>query len=158
MPDLPLHPAFVHLPLALAAVVPCLALVLLISWRCGWLPQRSLWLAVGLQVVLIASAFAALRSGEAEEETAETVLSHEAIEAHEEAAERFVWVSVPVLVLLGLSGGLRRATVAQGCLALACLAAMAAFALAWKTGELGAKLVYQHGAAAPYVQQAASSK
>ena len=59
LPD-PLHPAVVHLPIALAVLVPLLAAGGLLAIRSGFLPARA-WLAVALVQALLAGS-AALRA------------------------------------------------------------------------------------------------
>jgi len=44
--QLPLHPLIVHLPLALALLVPLLAAGTLLAWWRGWLPGRRSWAVV----------------------------------------------------------------------------------------------------------------
>ena len=55
MDSLFFHPRLVHLPIALAVLVPVAAAVVLVPWWRGWLPARAWWLAVALQAALVAS-------------------------------------------------------------------------------------------------------
>ncbi|MBI5505720.1 MAG: hypothetical protein HY899_13045, partial [Deltaproteobacteria bacterium] len=105
MDVLPLHPKLVHLPIALAVLMPLISVALLAAWRRQWLPRRVWIVAVALQAVLVISGIAAIRSGGAEEERVEKVVAEAVIEAHEEAAEAFVWAAAVVLVL-ALGGAL----------------------------------------------------
>ena len=89
--ELPLHPKLVHLPIALAVLMPVLTGVLWIALLRGWLPLRAWLLAVGAQVLLLGSSVLAMRSGENDEERVERLVPEAALEAHEEAAERFTW-------------------------------------------------------------------
>lgn len=87
--ETPLHPALVHLPLGLAAVLPIAALGLALAlWR-GWLPARAWVGLVVLQAMLVAGGVVALRTGEADEERVERTVGEASIEAHEHAAQRF---------------------------------------------------------------------
>jgi uncharacterized membrane protein len=152
MPE-PLHPAVVHLPVALALLAPVAALAALAAIRIGWLPARS-WLAVVLLHALLAgSAWLAVETGEAQEERVERVVRERFIEEHEEAAERFLAVVALGLAVSGAGlvrgrfGALgRAATVAAGA---------AALAAAVSVGHSGGELVYRHGAADAYVERAA---
>ena len=153
LPD-PLHPAVVHLPIALAVLTPLLALLALLASRLGFLPARAWAGIVLLQAILAGSAWLALETGEDQEERVEKFVAERHIEEHEEAAERMLAVSVGVLLFsaAGLLGGRtgvagRVATLAGGAVALA--AAIA-------TGHSGGELVYRHGAASAYVESAAS--
>lgn len=148
LPD-PLHPAVVHLPIALAFLSPLVALAAVLVIVRGWLPARA-WVAVVLlQLLLVGSAWAALETGEDEEEKVEEVVGDRPIHEHEEAAERFMWIAVAGLavsatgLLQGQAGRYGRlASVASGALILAG---------AVQVGHLGGELVYVHGAAEAYV-------
>ena len=151
LPD-PLHPAVVHLPLALAALMPPLALLAWLAVRRGWLPRRA-WLGVVLlQASLAGGGWLALETGEEEEERVERVVAERFIEDHEEHAERFVGVAAGVLALaaVGVLGGPlgAAARLATG------LAGLALLALAVTVGHSGGELVYRHGAAQAYVEAA----
>jgi len=149
VPD-PLHPAVVHLPMALAVLVPLAALLGALAIHRRWLPARA-WLAVvGLQALLALSAWASLETGENEEERVERVVSHDVLHEHEEAAELFlVLAGVTVAVtLVGLApagaGALgRTATV---------VAALVVLGAGVRVGHSGGELVYRHGAAAAYAE------
>ncbi len=152
MGELPLHPGLVHLPLGLALVVPLVALFLLVFFARQGVIRRPLGLLLALQVLLVASAFAGLQTGEAEEERVEEVVAHDAIEEHEEAAEVFTWAAVGVLVLSGAAFALaRREKLSRGLLAATTVGAIAVAGLGLRTGHEGGELVYHHGAAAAYV-------
>ena len=150
----PLHPLFVHIPIALAVLMPMISVGLLVAWWRGVLPRRVWWIAVALQAVLVASGVAALRSGEADESRAETVVPESAIEAHEEAAEVFVIGSIGVLVIALAAGTVRTPRTAQALAALAAVGTLAVTGLGYRTGRAGGRLVYEHGAAAAYAEGA----
>jgi uncharacterized membrane protein len=144
----PLHPAVVHLPLALAALVPLFALLAALAIRAR-LTAPSTWAAVVLlQALLVGSAWVALETGEEEEERVEEVVPERHIEAHEERAERFLFGAVVALVAIG-AGLLPGAAggVARGA---AVLASVAVLALGIQVGHSGGELVYRHGAASAY--------
>ena len=102
MTSLPLHPALVHLPLALAFVMPILAIGF--AWA-SWTERirpRS-WIAiVALQAVLLAAGLVAMNTGEREEDRVERVVPEAALEQHEEYASQFVWATGVTLVLAAL--------------------------------------------------------
>jgi len=149
LPD-PLHPAIVHLPIALAVLIPALALLGIVSIHTGILPGRSWVLIVMLQALLVGSGWLALETGEDEEERVEEVVAERHIEAHEEAAERFL-----LLAGLGLGVALtgllprRLGTLGRAAATLVTLAVLAAGV---SVGHSGGELVYQHGAASVYVE------
>lgn len=144
------HPKVVHVPMALGVLMPLIAGGLALAWWRGWLPWRAWLAAVALQAVLVGSGVLALRTGEAEEERVEPVVSEGLIEAHEEAAERFVWASGAVLgvMLVAAAFGARRAGLPIA--AAATLGTLLVLVLGHRTGQAGGSLVYEHGAARAY--------
>lgn len=155
LPD-PLHPALVHLPLALAVLLPPLALLAALAVARGY-GDRSLWAAVVLlQVLLAGSGWLAAEAGEDEEERVEEVVAHDRIHEHEEAAERLVWLAALVVPLAaaGMARG-RAGAVARGLYVAATVGVLAA---AWSAGESGGALVYEHGAASAYTEPGPAGK
>jgi len=154
IPD-PLHPAVVHLPVALAVLMPLLALLGGLAIRGGFVPARTWAAVVLLQAILVGSAWFALETGEDQEERVEEVVAERHIEEHEEAAERFHRLGIVALVLVaagllpGRAGGVGRA--------LGVVATLAVLAASVPVGHSGGELVYRHGAARAYTDQAASS-
>lgn len=148
-PD-PLHPAVVHLPIALALLVPLVAAFALLAARLGLVPVRGWAFVVLLQALLVASAWLALETGEQEEERAEKVVAERHIEEHEESAERLmIGAGVALLALgVGLAPG-RTGAVARP---IGLVLALGVAALAADVGHSGGALVYEHGAAAAYAR------
>ncbi|UCF47484.1 MAG: hypothetical protein JSU89_09935 [Myxococcales bacterium] len=151
MDQLLFHPKVVHLPMALACLMPLIAGGVLFAWWRGWF-QRRVWVVVlVLQAALVGSGAVAMNTGEREEERVEEIVAEEHIEAHEEAAEAFVWASAAVLLLmmvpLVLPEGRARQAVSIG----AFVGTLIVFGLGYQTGEAGGRLVYEHGAAQAYV-------
>ncbi len=154
LPD-PLHPAVVHLPMALAVLIPGFAL--LGTWLIykGLLPARSWAMILLLQVLLVGSSWLALETGEQEEERVERVMAEDPIEEHEEAAERFLLLAG--IGLLTCGAGLlpyRRGTVGRIAGTVATIGVLAA---GISVGHSGGELVYKHGAANAYLDGPASS-
>lgn len=156
MNDLFFHPKLVHLPMALAVLVPLFAGGLALAWWRGWLPRRAWWVAVALQALLFASAVAATQSGERDEERVERVVGDGPIEAHEEAAERFTAAAGVTAVLMVL-GGLLGPRLAPFAVGLGLLGSLAGLGLGVRTGAAGGELVYVHGAAAAHVGAAGAT-
>lgn len=155
MNGLPLHPAIVHIPLGVAIVVPLVALVgLWLLFRRG---GKSGWLiAVALQAVVVVGGAVAMNTGEADEEVVERVVSEAAIEAHEEAAEVFVWVAGAVLALAGIAL-LLPASKGRWVAAVASAGTVAVLALGLQVGHAGGELVYRHGAAQAHIPTGAAA-
>jgi len=147
----PLHPLFVHMPLALAMLAPVLFGALWLAIGARWLPLRTWTLAIAAQAALVGSGWLAMGSGEEDAERVERVVAEAAIESHEHRAEWFVGAGFVVLLLSGaplLAGRMPRvgAVVAYAVIA----ASVGVLGFSWAVGNSGGKLVYQHGAAAAW--------
>lgn len=152
LPD-PLHPAIVHLPMALAVLIPAVALLGIWLIRQDILPVRSWILIVALQGLLVGSGWLALETGEEEEDRVERIVAEDLIEAHEEAAERFMILAGIGLLVSGaglLSG--RRGSIGRNVGAATTIVVLAAGV---SVGHLGGELVYKHGAANAYLDDPA---
>lgn len=153
LPD-PLHPAVVHLPIALAVLMPALALLAALAIRSGSVPPRAWAAVVLLQAALAGSGWLALETGEEQEERVEEIVAERHIEEHEEQAERFQWAAGVALVVVGAgllpgaAGGLARGV--------AVLAALVVLVAGVQVGHSGGELVYRYGAASAYTQDAAA--
>lgn len=158
MGQVPLHPALVHLPLGLAVVLPLVALFITVAIARNWLAPRSFALVVLLQALLFGAGFAALKTGEKEEERVEAVVPERAIHAHEEAAEAFL-TGAGISLAVGIAGlfFLRRERALRWMAAGATAATVAVAGLAVGVGKPGGELVYVHGAARAYAGGAASA-
>ena len=154
MPD-PLHPAVVHLPIALAILVPIFAILAVLAIHRGLLPTRSWGLVVLLQAMLVASTFLAVETGEAQEERVERFVAERHVEAHEQAAERFLAITGLGLVVVAI-GLLPRRAGAVGRVG-GTVAALAILAAGVAVGHSGGELVYEHGAANAYAKSEATA-
>ena len=145
--ETPLHPALVHLPLALSLVVP---LLLLAVWlgraRLGWV-RTTLALPVALQALLFAGAMVSMNTGEDEEERVENRVPHAAIEKHEDLAGAFTWAAGTVLAVLSLGALLSTRRAGRMLCAIAGAGSLAVAGLGLAAGHAGGDLVYVHGAA-----------
>ena len=157
MDTLLFHPKLVHLPIALGVLMPLVAGGLLLAWWKQWLPPRAWILAVALQAILVGAGALAMRSGEADEERVERVVAERLIEAHEEAAETFVWAAAMVSFLALAAVPIRDERVARAVAAAATAGTLIVLFLGYRTGDAGGQLVYRHGAADAYVASNAAS-
>lgn len=148
LPD-PLHPAIVHFPIALAVLIPGLALIGTWLIYKSILPARSWVLILFLQALLVGSGWLALETGEQEEDRVERVVAENPIETHEEAAERFVLLAAIGLLACG-AGLLPRHRGSLGRVA-GTVATIAILAAGIAVGRSGGELVYKHGAANAYL-------
>ncbi|MCB9735068.1 MAG: hypothetical protein H6745_20970 [Deltaproteobacteria bacterium] len=152
MNGLPLHPAVVHIPVALALVLPVLAIGVLVAARLK--PGRqALFLLVAAQAALVIGGFVAMQTGEGAEHEVKGVVPRAAIHEHEEHAETFVWVGVGALVvaIAALGSQIARKEAAARALALAfAVATLVVAFLGFRTGEAGGELVYVHNAGSAY--------
>ena len=149
----PTHPLMVHLPLALALLLPFVSGLYFLAHRRGWVRPNAWWVVVALQALLVGTTVLALRTGEAEEERVEQIVPERAIEAHEEAAERFLF-GTGLALALAAAGGVfaarRREWLGSAAIGTA-VAGLAVAVLAVNVGKAGGELVYTHGAASAYV-------
>jgi uncharacterized membrane protein len=149
LPD-PLHPAVVHFPIVLMAFLPLAALGALWAVRRGVAPLRAWAVPVVMAGALTLSAWASLETGQDQEERAEDIVGEQRIEAHEEAAERFLIFSG---VVFGLSAaGLVRGATGRGMRAVTTVATLGLLVAGYQVGHSGGTLVYGEGGA-PGVSQ-----
>lgn len=147
---MPLHPKLVHLPIALAVLMPLLSFGLLAAWWRGALQRRTWIIVISLQALLVGSGLLAMRTGEGDEERVERAVPEAAIEAHEEAAEAFVITGGLVLVVALGAGLIRRERAAKTLATLAAVGTLGVLGMGYRTGQAGGDLVYRHGAASAY--------
>ena len=151
MDELLFHPKLVHLPVALAVLMPLVTGGVLLAWWRGWFDRRVWVLVFALQALLVGSGALAMNTGEKEEERVERVVAEEHIEAHEEAAEIFVWASGAVLLLMAVPLVLPNGRTRQALLLGGFFGTLIVFGLGYRAGEAGGRLVYQYGAAQVYM-------
>lgn len=155
MGSMPLHPAIVHLPLALAILMPLVATGFAWALWTGRIRPRA-WLAVvAFQALLVGSSLVATRTGEAEEERVEPVVQESALHQHEELADQFVWAGGLTLVLAGIVLVVRRPAAVRVLASGVVAATIVVAALGLRVGHAGGQLVYVHGAASAYAQPSA---
>ena len=147
MNQVPIHPALVHVPLGLAVGAPLMAIAILIAvWR-GWLPSRA-WLVVFIvQLMMVGGAFVAVSTGEKDEEKVEKIVPEQAMEEHEESGKWFQWTGLIACVVSALVVVAGNRPVSRPGMVLAMILTLLVAAAAVRTGQLGGKLVYVHGAA-----------
>lgn len=148
----PLHPAVVHLPIALTVLVPAFAVGALVAIRRGALPVRAWGITTALLATLSLSAWVSLETGADQEDRVERVVTEQAIHSHEEAAEAFLALSLLVLVIAG--AGLLNGRIGTGARLAATVGTLALIVAGYRVGHSGGALVYQHGAASAYTSSA----
>ncbi len=151
LPD-PLHPAVVHLPIALALLIPLVAAFALVAARFGFVPTRGWAFVVLLQVLLVGSGWLANETGEDQEERVEKVVAERHIEDHEERAERMLIGAGIALLVIG--AGLAPGRIGDLARPLGLVLSLGVAGLAADVGHSGGMLVYQHGAADAYTKDA----
>lgn len=139
----PLHPAIVHLPIALTLLVPMFAAGALIAIRRGARPLIAWSIPVALLALLLGSGWAAQETGEQDEEIAEQVVGDPVLNAHEEAAERFMFATGAVLLLAGV--GLFRGRPGQIGRGVAAAGTIVLLGMGYQVGHSGGAIAYAEG-------------
>ncbi|MFP5386103.1 MAG: DUF2231 domain-containing protein [Bacteriovoracia bacterium] len=152
--QVPIHPLIVHFPMVLTFVLPVLILVFAYMIKTNKMTPKGWLIIIGMQLAVVISGYVSLETGETEEHRVEKVVSKKLIHEHEEAAEIFVGASVVALVLSIGAFFLRKELGFRVQMIVALITVLAAY-LAYRTGVLGGELVYKHGAAEAYTQEAA---
>jgi len=150
----PLHPAVVHFPIVLTVFLPVIAAAVL--WKIHDGGRVRAWGYVALTAaLLVGSGMVSRKTGEDQEEKVEAVVPESALHDHEEAAEAFLLVAWIVLgvTLVGFAPGLAGKSARLAAFA----GAVALVWFGWRVGDLGGKLVYQHGAGSAYTADAAGT-
>lgn len=145
--DLPWHPVVVHLPLALAVLIPILILVVLVGIKKFQWPRSTWWAVVLFCALGAGSSYVALETGEDVEDAVEAIVAKDIIHEHEDAAEFFaigLWAvffsaCVPFLPFKN------RSTFWPYIPAL--LVSFIVLVMGVRTGHSGGSLVYKHNAA-----------
>lgn len=145
----PLHPQTVHFPLALAVLVPLIALVVMIFIRKQKFSTHVWVLVAGLQVLTTATGYLSMETGEDEEKVVEQTVGKAPLHAHEERAEMFVALTVAASALAIAAVLVKPA--AQFYLMIASFIVMLVQSgMAWRAGASGGELVYIHQASRAY--------
>ena len=147
IPD-PLHPAVVHLPIALVLLLPLFAAGAIVAIRKGARPLVAWGLTLAMAAALVGSAWIATETGEQQEERVENVVGDVPMHAHEEAAESFL--ALAFIVLVAATPGLSRRRLGKFARAAGLVGSLGLVWAGWNVGRSGGELVYEHGAASAY--------
>ncbi len=150
MGNMPLHPIVVHFPLVLAILLPVVILAVIWGQRSKGHGRRAWWIVTGLAALLAVTSVISVRTGEADEERVERVVSESVIHEHEERAELFQSGAMAFLVLTLALPVVRSPRIRAGLSAGAVGASILIGALAISVGHSGGTLVYQHNAGAAF--------
>ena len=151
----PLHPAVVHFPVVIAVLLPFFAVWALWLIRRGATPRRTWGVPLALAAVLWLSAWAAVETGENQDERVESVVAEKPLSTHEDMAEMFLTASIVVMLVAaaGMAPG-KAGTLARG---LATAGSVVLVVGAARVGHSGGQLVYRYGAASAYANPSADS-
>lgn len=144
----PLHPAIVHFPVVLAFLLPITIVGALWAIRRGARRTRAWSVPLMTAAALAVSAWAAVETGEAQDERVERVVAEAPLSAHEEMAEGFLAgaAGLAVVAAVGMFGGL----IGGGARIVTGLGSLALIVGAARVGHSGGELVYRYGAASAY--------
>lgn len=144
----PLHPAIVHLPIALTLLLPLFAIGALWTIRKGARPIMAWGVATALFALLSLSSWAAVETGKDQEDRVEKIVAEAPLESHEEAAESFLLLSLGVLGVAAI--GLTPGKMGQVARVAGTVGALVLVVAGYRVGHSGGQLVYEHGAASAY--------
>ena len=144
----PLHPLIVHMPMALTILIPLFAIGALVAIRRKARVPVAWGVTMGMLALLLVSGWAALQTGENEEDKVERFVGHDAVEEHEEAGKQFVYAAGAVLLLSGV--GLIRGPTGAAARVVVALATIGLVGMGYNVGHSGGGLVYGGGAAQAY--------
>ena len=151
LPD-PIHPAIVHFPIVLSALLPVVVAAALFLARRGT-PVRTTWLAVvGATALLVGSTWLAVETGEDQEEKVEDVVGEGPMGKHAGRADKFFWLAGGTLILT--AAGLAKGRLGQAGRVAGTVGALALLPAGLLVGHSGGELVYKYGAARAYVSTA----
>ena len=150
----PLHPAIVHLPIALTVLLPLFAVGAFVAVRRGVRPISAWGLTTAMAAALALSSWVAVETGEGQEDKVERVVSEAPLESHEEAAETFLVLSAGMVLLT--AAGLTRGKLGTAARAAGVVASLGLAGAGWNVGRTGGALVYEHGAASAYTSPAST--
>lgn len=148
----PLHPAIVHLPVALMMLVPFFAVGAMIVIARGGRAVRAWGVTTALLAALSVSAFVSKETGEDEEEKVESVVPDQALETHEDAADTFFILSLGVLGVAGV--GLLSGAVGNVARYAASVGTLGLVVAGYNVGHSGGELVYRYNAGSAYTNTA----
>jgi hypothetical protein len=141
----------VHFPIVFAVVLPIAAGIALWVGRRNGAAARFWVIPAALAIALAGSAFVATRTGEAEEERVEDVVGENVLHQHEEAAELFLILAAVVAAIATI--GFARGALGSAARLVATAGSLIVMLMAFRVGEAGGALVYEHNAAAAYNQR-----
>ena len=147
LPD-PLHPAVVHFPIVLTFLLPIVIAAAMWAIRKGAKPARAWAVPVAFSLGLAASAWAAVETGEGQEDRVENIVPGAAMDSHEDAANLFLKLSAG-LALIAAAGLIPR-VVGRSARLGAAAGAVGLIFVGIQVGRSGGDLVYVHGAASAY--------
>jgi len=139
-----LHPFFIHIPLAVALILPFLSGFALFNYRKNPENLKSFWPFVVIPVLFM-SVFLmlSLSSGEEAIELLEHVMSEEPLEEHEEIAEIFAMLGY-IVSLLAIFVLFMKEQVRSVLMIIVFVGSIALAGLGLATGKSGGKIVHQH--------------
>lgn len=133
------HPATVHVPLALAVLIPIAFVLAWWATEKNWLPENFGWVFVGLAALVLGSSAFAFITGE--QSKVMSAAKPELLASHEQRAQVFCAVWVVILFIAGLtqSIGKSRALGSRGVLLLLLILQAV---LGVQLGRLGGQIVF----------------
>lgn len=157
MNELPLHPGVVHIPLALAIVLPIISVLFLYLFKKGKV-QRLTWaFVITLHILLTSGALGSIKTGELDEDKVKQVVTKEIIHEHEEKAETFMAATVVALIFSLITMFTKTVKHFRVAAHTTVGVQIVVLGLALIVGHSGGELIYKHGAASAHVDSEANT-
>lgn len=149
----PLHPAVVHFPIVLSVLLPISVIAAMVLISRGERVRRAWPPVMILALALLGSGWAAMETGEADEEAVEELVAESVIHEHEDVAQLFMGLALGTTLIVGL--GFLGGKPGRAARSIAVIATLLLVGLGYRVGHTGGELVYVHGAAEAFVTDAA---
>ncbi|MEO7102405.1 MAG: hypothetical protein ABI311_03500 [Gemmatimonadaceae bacterium] len=139
-----------HFPIVLVFLLPLFAIGALWTIRRGSAIRRAWAIPAAFSVALALSAWAAVETGESQEDKVEDIVSGASLDRHEDAADLFLKLS-GVLVLV-TAAGFAPGAIGRSARIVAAVGAVGMVGVGANVGHSGGELVYAQGAASAYAK------
>lgn len=148
---IPFHTIISHFPIALAFVLPALAIAFALLIKNEKMQAKTWLIIFALNLTTAVTGYVSIKSGVAEEPAMEKLIERKILQTHESVAEVFVG-TVVICTLLSLTAFFIKKEFQFPLQLMSAGLGLVSIYFAYQTAILGGELVYKYGAASAYVQ------